>query len=367
MRNLLERLGLTRALLDVAFDGIVVSQDGMVTDVSQRLLDVSGYTLEDVVGQPVTVFIAEPYREQVRLRVERREEGRYDSSVVIKDGRMFPVEAASMHVLVDGRDTRITALRDATEKRHLEVRLRHAHQLEVVGRLAAGVAHDFNNLLTIIRAYSGLLQDSVSAPERDDVQAILDAAESGEALTRELLSYGRPRSNTPVPVDITTVVRGCERLIPAILGRNILYTALLTADIGPVSSDPVELQQLLLNLVVNARDAMPNGGRLMIRTRRVDVSEAQSRTDGARPGPYAMLGVSDSGTGIPDDVRARIFEPFFSTKDPGRGSGLGLSRVKEIVDAAGGFITVQSAVHLGTVICIHLPIVRDETGSLPNA
>jgi len=251
----------------------------------------------------------------------------------------------------------LTVSRDITERRRLEEDLRHAQKMEAVGQLAGGVAHDFNNLLTAIRGFSDVLFQSIRAddPRRADVLEICKATDRAATLTRHLLAFSRRQVMRPEALSLNTVVNDLARILQRLLGESITVTTHLAADLGIVRADPGQMEQVVLNLALNARDAMEEaGGTLSIETAAVDVAPAPEARHA--PGPYAVLRVRDTGIGMTAEVRERLFEPFFTTKPRGRGTGLGLSMVYGIIAQSGGFITVDSAPGAGATIAIHLPL-----------
>jgi PAS domain S-box-containing protein len=280
-----------------------------------------------------------------------------------KDGAVLDVELTVDAIEFDGRPARMALARDVTEQRQLEVQLRQAQRMEAVGQLAGGVAHDFNNLLTAITGCTTLLLDSLGPndPRIEEVQEISRAAQRAADLTRQLLAFGRRQLLQPVVLDLNDTVRDAGKLLRRLLGENIRIETGLAPDLGRVRADRGQLEQVLLNLAVNARDAMPHGGTLLIQTRNVAPEDPDLRI---RPEPgaagYVLLRVSDSGVGIDEATRGRIFEPFFTTKEVGKGTGLGLSTVYGIVKQSGGEIWVDSEVGRGTTFTICLP--RTEAG-----
>jgi len=244
--------------------------------------------------------------------------------------------------------------------RRSEALLRQSQKMEAVGRLAGGVAHDFNNLLTVITSYSDLLLEDFAAddPKREDVAEIRKAAEGAAALTRQLLAFSRQQVLEPKVLDVKAVIAGTEKLLQRLIGADVDVTTSLAPDLGAVKADPVQLEQVIINLAVNARDAMPTGGRLTIEAANVEMDEGYVRNHApARAGRYVLLAMSDTGTGMDEQTRARIFEPFFTTKERGKGTGLGLATVYGIVKQAGGFIWVYSEPGRGTSFKVYLPRV----------
>jgi PAS domain S-box-containing protein len=244
--------------------------------------------------------------------------------------------------------------------RRSEEELRQSQKMEAIGRLAGGIAHDFNNLLSIILSYSAMMMEALSPddPLRADAEQIAIAGQRARDLTRQLLAFGRRQMLRPEVLDLAEVVRGVEPMLRRVLGEDIELTISLAQPTSLVKADPGQLQQIIMNLVVNARDAMPEGGQLWIEASDVLLDEARVRASagaGARPGPYVCLTVSDTGVGLDEETRARIFEPFFTTKPRGKGTGLGLSTVLGIVQQSGGHVTVESRPNEGASFRVFLP------------
>jgi PAS domain S-box-containing protein len=252
-------------------------------------------------------------------------------------------------------ETVLGILQDITDRKRLETQLNQAQKMEVLGRLASGVAHDFNNLLTIILGYGEILGASLPAesPGRDSLQQVLRAGERAALLTRQLLAFSRKQPLAPVVLDLNALVADMERMLSRLIGENIALVISLDPDLGWVKGDRGQLEQMILNLAVNARDAMSEGGRLVIETQN-DILD-QPAGPGLRGGPCVLITVSDTGCGMDEQTRARIFEPFFTMKEAGKGTGLGLTTVREVVQASGGHIEVESQLGQGTTFKIFLP------------
>ena len=270
---------------------------------------------------------------------------------------------------VSGHVVRIVGfISDITERRTLEEQLRQAQKMEAVGRLAGGVAHDFNNLLTIISGYSAMQVERTqpSDPVHREAEQIKAAADRAAALTRQLLAFSRRTVLQPRRVNLNDIVRNVDKMLRRLIGEDIEVLTVLASDLGTVKVDPGQVDQVLMNLVVNARDAMPNGGKLTIQTENVELDESYVRRhEYVAPGPYVLLAVADSGTGIAPETQTRIFEPFFTTKEPGKGTGLGLPMVYGIVKQSGGSIEVYSELNHGTTVKIYLPRVDAEVEKVP--
>ena len=237
--------------------------------------------------------------------------------------------------------------------------LRHAQKMEAIGRLAGGVAHDFNNLLTAIIGYTDLISEHLeeTTPEYRDVGEIRKAADRGAGLTRQLLAFSRKQFLTPTVLDLNDTVSGLRQMLPRAIGEHIQTTIRLAPDLAKVKADASRMEQVLVNLALNARDAMPEGGELMIETSNVTLTEPRLRAEGlgVRPGFYVMLSIIDTGVGMDEATRERAFEPFFTTKPLGKGTGLGLATVYGIVDQSGGGVSLESGPGLGTIVRIYFP------------
>jgi PAS domain S-box-containing protein len=353
-----------RALIELLPDPLVVHRDGKVLFANETAARAFGVTAPSVLIGLMLSDLADPSsRDLVENRVGRLTNGealtvaehrfrRLDGS-----GRHIDLEASSAPIPFPDGPAALTLARDITERKRLEEELRHAQRMESVGRLAGGVAHDFNNLLTIIISYGQLLLAELEpgAITREYAQETLDAAGRAAALTRQLLTFSRKQVLQPKPVQLNAVVEGTEKLLRRLLGPDVAVTVTLGADAGVVVADPTQLDQVIVNLAVNARDAMPNGGRLSIETGSVTTDGSDPRWPTLAPGRYARLAVRDTGVGMDESVRARIFDPFFTTKEASRGTGLGLATVYGIVTQAGGSIFVESAVDVGTEFTVLFP------------
>jgi PAS domain S-box-containing protein len=275
-----------------------------------------------------------------------------------KDGSVIEVEVAANAIVFEGRKARLVLATDVTAKRTLEAQLLQAQKMESIGRLAGGVAHDFNNLLGVIGGYGEMLRKRVAGEPRLKKYAedILKAADRAAGLTRQLLAFSRKQVLQPRILDLNAVVGELEKMLRRLIGEDIRLVTVLDGRLGPVKADPGQMEQVLMNLAVNARDAMPQGGRLTIETRNVDLDRAYTRHHpNVPPGRYAMLAVSDTGHGMTKEVKARIFEPFFTTKEAGKGTGLGLATVHGVVTQTGGQVFVYSEVGRGTTFKIYIP------------
>ena len=347
-------------------DAIVTTDvQGRITYVSPGAGEMFGYPPDEVLGRPV----AKSYRgglDEARAVMRRlRRQGRlrdYETAVRAADGRWVDV-SASLALLRDPRGVVIGTLgilHDVTERKRLEAELRQAQKMEAIGRLAGGIAHDFNNLLTIIQGRSHLLLRRVEAddPRRRHLDLIRQTAEQAATLTQQLLAFSRKQSPEPRVLDLSAVAAGMAPMLRRLIGETIELAVAPRTPLGRVKADPGQLEQVILNLAINARDAMPRGGRLTIETEDVELDAAYTaRHVGVRPGAYVMLAVTDTGIGMDAATQARLFEPFFTTKPAGQGTGLGLATVYTIVKQSGGGIWVYSEVGRGTTFKVYLPRV----------
>ncbi|HEY3256759.1 MAG TPA: response regulator, partial [Polyangiaceae bacterium] len=259
-----------------------------------------------------------------------------------------------------GSFTLVVEHEDITSRKQLERQFHHAQKMDAIGQLAGGVAHDFNNLLTVIRSYGDLLMQEFPAgsPQCGDLEQILKATDNASALTKQLLAFGRQQMVKTEVLDLNTIIDELDKMLRRLIGADIEYRTVLEHGVSRVEADAGQIQQILMNLVINARDAMPSGGRLTIETKavRLDDEYASSHND-VTPGSYVSIEVTDTGTGMSSEVLARVFEPFFTTKEVGKGAGLGLATVYGIVQQCHGHIWVDSEVDRGTTFKIYLPCV----------
>src|SRR3984893_7847646 len=300
---------------------------------------------------------------------ERGERFQAEYRVVRKDGRVIwvsdtavVVEGSNEHPLMEG------IIVDITERKQLETQLQQARRMEAIGRLAGGIAHDFNNLLTIIKGYTelALKRPRISPELQGDVERIEDASERASTLVRQLPAFSRRQVLQPKLVDLNGIVLGLDKLLRRLMDEGIQMSTVPGKNIGTIKADPGQIEQVIMNLVVNARDAMPNGGRLTVETANVALDAAYASDHApVKPGRYVMLAVSDTGTGMSPDTVAHIFEPFYTTKESGRGTGLGLSTVYWIVKQSGGYIWVYSEPGRGSSFKVYLPRVEQAPEALP--
>jgi two-component system cell cycle sensor histidine kinase/response regulator CckA len=352
-----------RLLTEASFDGIDIVVNGVVHEANQGLADMLGYTIEELIGSPVLDFVDEESHETVKLRIAEGFDGIYEFVARHKSGRKMTLEAAGKGHIINGQSGRITALRDVTEKRALENQFRQAQKMEAVGRLAGGVAHDFNNLLTVIMAYTEILSADLGPGDerREDLDEILKASKAAASLTRQLLAFSRQQVIEPRLVHLNEILGSSHKMLGRLIGEDIELVSNLSESSCPVVIDPGQFEQIIMNLAVNARDAMPTGGKLTLETAIVDLDEEYARNHlPAVAGRFAMVAISDSGIGMSAETKARLFEPFFTTKEVGKGTGLGLATVYGIVKQSNGFIWVYSEPGHGTTFKVYFPLADGE-------
>ena len=354
-----------RRLVELLPDPLLVHADGKVVFANSAAATVLG--ARDgaaLVGVSLSTLATPRSRETIDSRMRALHDGRpvpltHHTMHRLDGGGTVDVESVSIPFTYQGDVAALTVARDVTARVRLEEELRHAQRMEAVGRLAGGVAHDFNNLLTVIISYSELVLAQVNGDDAlsRDVLEIRQAADRAAALTRQLLSFSRRQVLQPAPLGVNDVVRGAEALLRRLIGPEIEIVATLGPMVGTVLADRGQLEQVIMNLVVNARDAMPDGGTLTVETSIVPAAEAPAAARAASPGAerFATILVRDTGKGMDSETMRRIFDPFFTTKEVGRGTGLGLATVHGIMEQSGGAVSVESTVGVGSVFRIFLP------------
>ncbi len=367
------------SVLETSLDAIVSMDDqGRVTEFNRAAEGMFGFTRAEAIGQELSqliipIALRERHRQglarYIRTGESRIMDRRLEMTALRKDGSEFPVEIVITRIRVPGPPALTGFIRDLSERKDTEAalhdseeQLRMSQKLEAVGRLAGGIAHDFNNLLTVISGRCEILRSRVpgNAAATAEIDLIRDAGERAAALTHQLLAFSRRQVLAPKVLDLNSSIASLLPMLQRLIGEDIDLKHGAGPGLGRVKADPGQIEQVIMNLAVNARDAMADGGTLIIETRNVDLDEIYARQHApAPPGPYVMLAVSDTGTGMTHEIQARIFEPFFTTKERGKGTGLGLATVYGIVKQSGGYIWVYSELGHGTTFKIYLPRVEE--------
>jgi len=352
----------------------ITTMDGGVVDVNEAFVRTLGYSREEAIGRSsVELGLWPSAAERTSVIREAQALGRVQTAEIevrTKEGVSRTLLYSAELIELDGAPHFLVLTTDITERRQLEDQLRQAGKMEAVGQLAGGVAHDFNNILTAILGYADLLAADLPAADRrlEDVDEIRKAARRATALTRQLLAFSRKQVLEPRVLGLNELVDNMDKMLRPILGENVEFRAAPAADLHAVRADPNQIEQVILNLAINARDAMPKGGKLTIETANVELdADYAARHATVVPGHYVMLAVGDTGTGMDEATQKRIFEPFFTTKEAGRGTGLGLSTVYGIVKQSGGTIWVYSELGKGTTFKIYLPAVDAPAEGLGRA
>ena len=358
-----------RALVEESWDAVALfTADGTIVYGSPATSRLLGYDLSEFVGRNAMEFIHPDDRAAILLRlaeVTARPRSRLHVAARVqhKNGTWRHLEGVLTNLLDDPSVAAIVNnYRDVTDRRLLEEQIVLSQKMEAIGRLAGGVAHDFNNILTAIGGYTDLLMSDLAPddPRRRDVDEIHQASQRAASLTQQLLAFSRRQVLQPRVISLNALIPDLEKMLRRLIGEDILFATVLHPRLGNVRADPGKLEQVIVNLAVNARDAMPNGGRLTIETRNVELDESYATEHpSVKPGRYVMLTVTDTGVGMDEATKARIFEPFFTTKTRGKGTGLGLATVYGIVQQTGGHIWPYSEPGSGTTMRVYLPRVDE--------
>jgi PAS domain S-box-containing protein len=356
------------AILEAAHDAIITMDNDLnIREFNPAAESMFGHKRMNILGRSVSLLLPPPERPLQIAAFKRYVAGgdgpfaarQIEMTAMREDGAEFPVELTVSRLSGDSRAVVTGFIRDITERRALEERLRQSQKLEAIGRLAGGVAHDFNNILMSIMGSADLLMMDFKPddPAMGEATEIRESVRRGAALTRQLLAFSRRQATSPRLFELNEILGGMDTMLRRLMGPEIQFVVARSPAPAKVRADPAQIEQVVLNLVVNARDAMPEGGRLTVKVEEIDVDEhtdAIADVEG-RAGRYARLSVSDTGTGIDEKTRARLFEPFFTTKEADKGTGLGLSIVYGIVKQSGGHISVVSEPGHGAAFFIYLP------------
>ncbi len=359
-----------RLLSETAPMGILLADDlGRIVDTNTQALAMFGYRRGELIGESVEILLPERFRHAHKAHRSGYVKNAYARPMGVgtelfalrKDGTEFPVEvglgplATTEGVLIS------TTIVDITGRKKMEEQLRLSQRMEAIGKLAGGVAHDFNNLLAVILGSADAALEKLPSdhPARRKLEVITQAGASAADLTRQLLAFSRKQVMQPRVINLKEILERTETLLRRLIGENIQFSMSLEPSLGQVKADPGQIEQVLMNLAVNARDAMPQGGHLRIEARNVELDDSYNDVhQQVTPGRYVMIAVEDSGCGMDRATQARIFDPFFTTKELGKGTGLGLATVYGIVKQSGGYIWVYSELHKGTVFKVYLQQVE---------
>jgi len=364
LARLIEREARFRAFVDHAGDAFFVhGRDSRLVDVNRQACLSLGYTRAELIGQLPTMFdddVTPRLLDDLNRRLDAGETLTFDAFHRRKDGTKFPVEIRIRGI----NDVRLAIARDLSERRRLEEQLRQNQKMEAIGRLAGGIAHDFNNLLAIINGLSSELREDLptGSAHRETITTILDAGERAASLTAQLLAFGRRTILAPAIIDLNVAIERLGRMFRRTIGEHVVIETKLASALAPIRADPGQVDQVLFNLVLNARDAMPERGRITITTRNRVVDSAASPLPSAphlATGRYVELCVSDTGDGIASEDLPRIFEPFFTTKPGGVGVGLGLATVHSIAEQARGHVWAESVRGEGSRFIVLFPAADD--------
>ena len=350
-----------RALFEGSLDAMVVADDeGRYVEVNPAACELHGLPRHALLGHWIGDFAAPGFDFQAAWDELHAKKGvRGEMRLHRADGVQRELDLVATADFLPG--SHLVVLRDVTDRKQLEAQLRQSQKMEAIGRLAGGVAHDFNNLLSVIAGYAELILRGLPAdsPQRGKGEEILKASARAAALTRQLLAFSRQQVLQPKIFDLNAVVSEMQAMLERLIGVDIHLDTRLAPQLGRVKADPGQIEQVVMNLVVNARDAMPDGGRIALATSNVEMDDAYVREHlGSRPGPYVLLEVSDNGHGMDAETQAHIFEPFFTTKEKGKGTGLGLATAYGVVKQSGGYIWVESQPGRGTTFHVFLPRVE---------
>jgi PAS domain S-box-containing protein len=362
--------GRYRDLVENALD-IIYTHDmnGRITSLNSAGEKITGYSLQEAMSMHLTDAVAPEFLERAHQitadALAGKENMVNDLEIIAKDGRRISIEISNSVILHDGVPIGVQGIaRDVTERRQLEDQLRQSQRLESIGQLAGGIAHDFNNILTAINGYSELTLRKLDAdsPLRINIEEIKKASERSTKLINQLLAFSRKQIMQPSLLELDQVVADIEKMLRPIIPNNVVLQTEASPDLGLVRADPVQMEQVLMNLVVNARDAMPGGGTISVKLDNVYLDkEFGERRVLANKGLYVLLEVKDTGTGMDEATLQRIFEPFFTTKDRGKGTGLGLATVYGIVKQSGGYIWADSELGHGSTFHVYLPLVEEDS------
>lgn len=353
-----------RDLVEKSLVGVYIIQDGLFSYVNPKLAEIFGYRQEELImNVPVLELVAEKDRKLVEDNLNRRIRGEVESinysfNGKKKDGTIIFIEVFGTRSIYRGKPAVIGTLLDMTERKHFQEQLFQSQKLEAVGRLAGGIAHDFNNLLTLIILHSEVILKQLgdSPGIAESIKEVYESAQRASNLTSQLLSFARRQVIEPVVLNVNTLIKGIGKMLKSLVSEKIKMETILAENINMVKVDPAQLEHSIINLVINAKDAMPEGGKLIIETQNAFLDENYAKTHPeVVPGDYVLIAVSDTGHGMEESVKSKVFEPFFTTKEQGKGTGLGLASVYGFIKQSNGHISVYSEIGKGTTFKIYLP------------
>jgi PAS domain S-box-containing protein len=354
-----------KTIIDSLQIGILIidAEDHRIVDANPMAVQMFGAPKERIIGEICHKYICPAEKGCCPITDLGETVDRSEKVLIKADGRKVPILKTVNTVVMDGREYMVESFIDITERKQLEAQLFQSQKMEVIGLLTGGIAHDFNNILTAIMGYGNILQMKTDKndPMRHEIDQILIAAERAAQLTGSLLAFSRKQVINPRPIKINCIVKGIEKMLTRLIGEDIELRTYLSESDLTIMADSVQLEQILINLATNSRDAMPEGGLLVIKTEPAEIDRDFIKRHGyGEAGSYALLTISDTGTGMDREIIDRIFEPFFTTKEVGKGTGLGLSVVYGIIKQHNGFINVYSEKGEGTTFRIYLPLVEEE-------
>ncbi|MBI5097680.1 MAG: PAS domain S-box protein [Nitrospirae bacterium] len=350
-----------RILLDQGFDGIFIHRDLIILDMNRRMADISGYSPSELLQSNVINLFTTDSQKRIHDYIRSGKGGYYEVELQRKDDRKVQIEAFGASCKFHGRNARIVAIRDITEQKKLQEQLRQAQKMEAIGHLAGGVAHDFNNILSAIVGYAHLTLMKMKGddPLRMNLEQILASSERAANLTQSLLAFSRKQVMEWRAVNLNNIIFGMKKILDRVIGEDIEFKVNTTGHDLIIKADKGQIEQVLMNLATNARDAMPHGGVLTVTTEEVEIDEGFIQMNHfGETGRYAVISVADTGVGMDEKTRENIFEPFFTTKEVGKGTGLGLAMVYGTIKQHEGFINVNSEHSKGTTFNIYLPLAK---------
>jgi PAS domain S-box-containing protein len=353
-----------KALHNASFGGIAIHDKGIILDCNKGLSEMTGYSVPELIGMDGLRLIAEKSRNAVMNNIVAGYEKPYEANGLRKNGEEFPIRIEARNIPYQGKRVRTVEFRDLTEQRNMEERIRQSQKMESIGTLAGGIAHDFNNLLFPIVGCTEMLLEDIpeDSPLRNNLNAIFKGAMRAKELVSQILAFSRHESNEVKLMRMQPVIKEALQLIRSTIPTSIEITSSIDHDCGPIKADPTQIHQVVMNLATNAYHAMEDtGGELKVSLKEIKLGEQDVMRPDMEPGPYACLTVADTGTGIDEKIQGKIFDPYFTTKEQGKGTGMGLSVIHGIVQSADGSIQMNSVPGKGTEFHVFLPVMISST------